>query len=355
MVNTHRKELMKIAACVSIDLNNNGGVEKHVLRLADACRLQGISVDVFAKTGPTTSSDHFYPLSEMEISQYDIIHTHSGYYGPRFLEMQLKRQRHQRFVHTLHGVSLNYLFGCKAWLNWRCYWSTFIEGMWSRYADHVIAVSNSDKRWALSSFKVTPSKLSVINNGIVPSQFDGPAESDMRKMLGLSEDNKVILFVGRGEDRVKGTQEITESMEQLYQEFPDVRLMAIPGTGFNGAPWSCKTGPIDHQKIADCYKAADIFVNASMSESFPLTVVEAMGAGLPIVASPVGGIPDMIQNQQNGLLLKPDRTDLTTQLRRLILDQPLCEKLSHNATQSAKNYNWQAIAQQTIQVYESLY
>lgn len=356
---------MKAAICTPLDLNKNGGVEKHILCLAEAMRGLGLDIDVFGGTEPaddvdrsfltgSNTGEEFQSLSEFKPENYSIIHTHSGQFCWPFVNMIRSRPAHQRHVHTMHNSALEYAIACNAWLNWRVYSASLIEGFWGHYADHVIAVSQPVRRRASSCFGLEATKISLIGNGAVA--FDTPAESreQTRAQLDLASDNIVVLFVGRGEDKVKGTEAITASMAQLQQRFPNTRLMAVPGTGFNGQEWICRTGPVNHRKMLNCYAAADIFVNASLDEGLPLTIVEAMAAGLPIVAAPVGGIPEVITHNQTGLLLRGDRSDLAERLAQVIEDVSLRDRLGQTAAIAAKELTWKTIARKTIAVYESL-
>ena len=300
------------------------------------------------------AGEHFLPLQRLEHQKYDIIHTHSGFHGPQFLAMQMTRRARQRYVHTLHSVSLDYFFACRAWFNWRCYYSTIIEAAWSRYANHVIAVSTRTRDWARKCFGINDEKISVIYNGFTPTPNGSQSRQRLRDRLGLTPENIALLFVGRGEDRVKGTDIVTAAMHQLYHTYSDLRLLAVPGAGFKPAPWLCATGPISHQHIAEYYAVADIFVNASLSEGMPLTIIEAMAAALPIVAAPVGGIAEVLTHNHTGLLLRPDRGDLAQNLGRLITDANLRQRLGANAKKAAAKLTWQDIAEQTLAVYESL-
>lgn len=346
---------MKVAHTIPLDLNVAGGVETHILSLTHALGRLGVNVDVYARKSLTTGqSQHVQDLAQFKHQNYSIIHTHSGFYSPRFWAIQMDRRRQQRHVHTLHTISLDYLFACRAWLNWRCYWCTLVEAMWSHYADHVIAVSQRTRDRALTCFHASPGKISVIPNGFIPTAPSRNARQTVRSRLGLTDDHLVLIFVGRGEDQVKGTSAVAAAMDQLFPRFPLLRLLALPGPGFRQAPWLITTGPIPHAQTMDYYTAADIFVNASLSEGMPLTVIEAMAASLPIVAAPVGGIPDLITHHQSGLLTKPDRSDLPQLLARLIEDDSLRRRLGHAAHTAAQPLTWDRIAQETAKCYESL-
>jgi glycosyltransferase involved in cell wall biosynthesis len=341
---------MKIAICVPLDIRSAGGVETHIREITQAMRRLGVKVDIASNN----TGAEYLPLKYFQAKQYDIIHTHGSSFCRRMINLALNRLPHQRHVHTLHGVSLDYLWGCKDWGNWRGYSSTLIEGICSRYADHVIAVSESISRRARQAFRLRPQKISVIPNGYHRPPTAQNSRDGMRKELGLNENEIVILFVGRGEDKVKGTATITSALNQLQGKHPHLRLLAVPGTGFGQAGWLCRSGPIEHEQMHEAYTAADIFVNASLNEGMPLTLIEAMAQGLPVVAAPVGGIPELITHNQTGLLLEQDRSDLPDQLNRLIENPDLRRRLGQNARQAVTHLTWENLARQTVKVYETV-
>jgi|GEM_PF-1021907 len=340
---------MKIAMCVPLELSQAGGVERHVVQLAKALDRLGVSIDVYGKSDNGLCRD----IRGIQPGRYDVIHTHGCAFTGRFISMVLNRRARQRHIHTLHGVSLDYLRACGSWFNWRCYWASFIEGVYSRYADHVIAVSRSVKQRCEKVFRVAPEKTSVIYNGFKPFSVSPERRRHRRRDLGLRQDELVLLFVGRGQDQVKGSGAVAWAMNKLYHNYRNLRLLAVPGEGFPEAQWLCRGGKTAYDDMPDYYAVADIFVNASLNEGMPLTVIEAMAAGLPVIAAQVGGIPEIIKDEDNGLLLRPDRSDLCRQLRRLIEDEPLRKKLGQHGRQSIENLSWKNLAQQTVTVYET--
>ncbi|MBN1844207.1 MAG: glycosyltransferase family 4 protein [Sedimentisphaerales bacterium] len=342
---------MKVAICAPMDLTVAGGVETHIRQLARALRRLGVELDVFA----TSPDGEARPWSRLQAGAYQIIHTHAGLFHRNFLGMALNRRAGQRHVHTLHGVSIDYLRACRTWGNWRCYTSTFLEGLLSRYADHVICVSAAVKRRARQCFGIDPDRITVIGNGHIRRQNSLEKRRRIRQGFNISDDTALVLFVGRGQDRVKGAAALTEALKALQgSSSVPVRLLAIPGDGFADEPWLVRCGRVAHDQIGDFYAAADIFVNASLNEGLPLTLIEAMAAGLPIVAAPVGGIPELITHRRNGLLLRPDRGDLAGQLRHLIQDPGLRRRLGQTARRDARKLTWDHIARQTLKVYERL-
>ena len=345
---------MKVAVCIPLDLNKNGGVEKHILCLTKAMRSEGQDVDVFGTTDSACSAGRFQSLRKFRSQRYHIIHTHSGLFNPYLFSLIFNRLPQQRHVHTMHNVAMNYLFNCRDWLNWRCYWATLVEYMWCRWADHVICVSDNIRNWAMKHFQLIPETTTTILNGFSSGRRLDESCPQIREKLNIGPGDIALMFVGRGEDKVKGTDAITAALNRLYQKFPKIRLLAIPGSGFSDAPWLFRIGPVSHQEMPAYYSAADIFVNASLDEGMPLTVIEAMGLGLPVVAAPVGGIPDIITHNYNGLFTQSDRSDLSEQLSSLIEDSHLRKKLAQNAQSSVQEFTWEKLAKNTLDLYKSL-
>ncbi len=343
---------LRIAQCIPVSLSNAGGVEKHILSVSAALRRQGVAAEVYCTPDDRGLAAGCRPLREFEPGKFDIIHTHSGFYCRDFWRGQLWRRAGQRWVHTLHNSALEFMIACRWWGNWRCYYSSLMEGQWARYADHVIAVSRHVKAWTRKCFFVRPEKITVIPNGWQPSENSSlPGRDDLRRRLGFSPDNMVILFIGRCEDRVKNALLVHRTMETLYAHRPQVRLLAIPGTSFPAASWFHATGVVPHEDIAAYCRVADIFVNVSLSEGLPLTLVEAMAAGLPVIAAPVGGITDIVRHRENGLLLQSGGGDLADLLVCLIDNPALRNRLGGQARRDVEHLTWDEISRRTLELY----
>ena len=109
----------------------------------------------------------------------------------------------------------------------------------------------------------------------------------------------------------------------------------------------------DTQKIVDVYNAIDVFVTPSLSDNLPNTVMEAMACGVPCVGFKVGGIPEMIDHERNGYVVKmKDSTDLATGIH-WVLNVADYEMLSAEAVEKVKQcYSQAQVAAQYIAVYE---
>lgn len=111
----------------------------------------------------------------------------------------------------------------------------------------------------------------------------------------------------------------------------------------------------DRTEILKMYQAADIFVMPSYREGLPLTMFEAMASGLPVVATPVNGIPFEMKSPENGFLIKyGDNKGFKEAIMKLLKNPELREQISNNNIQRSKNYKWESIAEKTLKLYNSV-
>jgi len=119
---------------------------------------------------------------------------------------------------------------------------------------------------------------------------------------------------------------------------------------------ACFSGSCLHDELPRKYGVAGIFVQPSVFDWLPTTVLEAMSCGCAVVASGVGGIPDMITHEENGLLVKPkDVGGLRDAIRLLASDGSLRERLGRNARRTVfERFTWSKVAPQIEAIYETV-
>lgn len=198
-------------------------------------------------------------------------------------------------------------------------------------------------------------KIQVIPNGINLNAF---RYASRIKLVG----DPALLFVGRLE-REKGVDILVESMEHLARALPRVVLHVVGEGSLDNElrRFTVTKGLIDrvvfHGKTLDTaafYSAADICVVPSIFEAFGITVVEAMAAGKPVVATRCGGIPENITNLENGILVQPTRQDLVKAITDLWNDAELMERMSKNNLEKANQFDWSRVADEYIRLYMTL-
>lgn len=156
----------------------------------------------------------------------------------------------------------------------------------------------------------------------------------------------VVLFLGRLEAR-KGIFDLLDAIAAVRAAVPDVRLIcAGGGDGAGVARYAERLGIGDAVKLTGwvgpsgkraLLETAAAFALPSYDEALPVSLIEAMSAGVPPVVSPVGGIPEVVQEGCSGLFVAPgDRAGLARRLKRLLLERPLAERIGAAASESAR-------------------
>jgi glycosyltransferase involved in cell wall biosynthesis len=206
-----------------------------------------------------------------------------------------------------------------------------IERWALRRADRVVAVSESMKA-LLVRHGVSADSVRVIHNAIAPNESVPSASGEeIRRQHGIASDEKVIGVIGRLNPE-KGQTVFLNAMEQTVRNVSRVKALII-GDGQDRAMLEelCRgRGLSDHvlflgyrKNIADYYQAIDLLVQPSFSEGSPNTVLEAMSFGVAVLATAVGGVPEIIQGG-NGMLVPPNDPDaLAKKMIELLSDEAL--------------------------------
>jgi len=196
----------------------------------------------------------------------------------------------------------------------------------SRLADAFIAVSDADRKRMIEVEGIAPERIRVLPNA-VPTPV--PTGADLRRELGIARDAPVVTTVCQLRPE-KALEVLVDAASLLRAEFPDLKVL-IAGDGIEAEPLRQRIeekGLEDtvlllgtRRDVPDVLVAADIAVCCSDFEGTPLSMMEYMGVGLPVVATRVGGIPEMIDNGVHGLMFeKRNEQDLARALARLIRD-----------------------------------
>lgn len=182
-----------------------------------------------------------------------------------------------------------------------------------RGANQVLAVSQDLAEVAVASYGADADRVRVIPNGCDASLFAPRDQAGARHALGLAGDAQVVLYVGRLVAE-KGLLELLAAVRQLARTHPRVQLV-LAGDGpmaatlraaaaDAGAPPVTFAGPLGPEEVARWMAACDLVTLPSYSEGHPNVLVEALACGRPVVATRVGGIPEIVQ-ADDGLLVPP--------------------------------------------------
>jgi glycosyltransferase involved in cell wall biosynthesis len=201
----------------------------------------------------------------------------------------------------------------------------------------------SPSRWlakcASESVLFRDFRIEVLPNGVDDDRFHPIDHAVVRRILGLPEDRKLILF-GAGSatsDKRKGYHLLVEALKKLEtQVSSEEYALLVVGASSGASPFSTQThflGTLqDEISMALVYAAADVFVAPSTEENLSNAVLESMSCGTPVVAFSIGGMPDMIVHRKNGYLASAfDTSDLAGALLWVLNDQHRWKSLSAEA------------------------
>jgi glycosyltransferase involved in cell wall biosynthesis len=278
----------------TIDLENGlGGVEVHARCLARELRNLGVEV-VF-------SSDP----RELQNSGYDVIHLHGSAF-PVALQ-KAKRDRNSKkpvFVHAIHGTTLGRMAACGEWTWVGGYLAALREFAGVIHADLILA--DHAELWLYKLAKKLRIDVAAISNGwdafegTVPPKLNSAIESK------LHEKTHYWLFLGRGADPVKNAPGLIEAWNMFYPEVSGrVNLVAVPGHGFESHDFVYRPGVLTSAEVFSVLVKSQGLVLTSFYEGLPLVVLEALGQGVPVVCTPVGGLKTLSPDLQ-GLVFSVD-------------------------------------------------
>ncbi len=207
--------------------------------------------------------------------------------------------------------------------------------------------------------------VSVIPNGINLSDYKGLSKEITRTELGLGEGEKVVLFVGTLRP-VKGGEYLIRAFDIVRRNESGLKLLMV-GDGEQREFLEnlvmeldlCDTvsfaGRVPNEEVPRYFKASDVFVLPSLSEGFPNVVLEAMASGLPVVATRVGGMAEIVKDNINGYLVEAgDPEGIVEKLRLLLEDEKLSEQISANNLSTVKDYSWNSVVDKIEMLYGTM-
>jgi glycogen synthase len=229
---------------------------------------------------------------------------------------------------------------------------------WGEHSAEVVLVITPRLRRLLVSDGVEENRLHLIPPGVNPSLFEGPFEDPFS---GVGKPR--VLFVGRLAAQ-KGVRTLVAAAGLL--EDPSARVLLV-GDGPERKALECEAkrlgvadrlhfvGFVAHDRVPAVLAHADLLVLPSLYEELGTVLLEAMQAALPIIASRTGGILDVIEDGVNGLLVPPGEPEaLARAINRLLADRDLACRLSEEAQERVKDYDWEVLAERVLAVYQGV-
>lgn len=233
-----------------------------------------------------------------------------------------------------------------------------------RYVDLNIVLSERSKQFMVHKYGMDPGKMRVVPNGVpIPEKLPIDKSEAVRDSLGIRKNSSVITAISEITER-KGIDLLIQAFDLLIQKKLPAQLLVI-GEGplkrqlqkrYRHLEESHDIHFLGYQKDVRPYLSiSDLFVLPSLGEELPLSILEAMASGVPVIATDVGGIPEIIEHGESGWLVKPGEVrKLTSALSYLMDDKRMAQRLADNALHLVKaRFSLSAMVNQTEEIYRS--
>jgi len=373
-----------------------GGLGRHVMELVRALTQEGVEVHlvtprwaggktkekssgltVYRIEPPSVSMPDFYTMAwqtNIKLEEVggslcrdkgmDLIHTHD--WLTAFSACALKRNSKLPLLSTIHateqGRSRGHLVNDQQRAIHSVEW-------WLTYESwRMICCSQFMAHEVAGFFQTPPDKIDVIPNGVTVDRFERWDKVDLtrfRSLYALPEE-RIVFYVGRIVQE-KGLHVLIEAVPHVLAEHPAAKFV-IAGTGdllnaLRHRTWELGvgdkvlfTGFIPDDDRDRLYKVAACAVFPSLYEPFGIVALEAMAAKVPVVVSLVGGLQEVMTHAETGITVYPDNAEsLAWGINHTLARPDWAAQRVRNAYELVvKEYNWQRIAQRTIQVYERI-
>jgi glycosyltransferase involved in cell wall biosynthesis len=362
-----------------------GGVERHVERLVRELSAAGATVEVVtsdlrreqpfsrggfpAESGPVPVRRHrsvrAWPaphgvgivvpgmLSDLLRTRFDVVHAHSFGHFPTIAGRLGKLLRGVPLVVTPHsdpgtGTPSSQL------------WSRSVIGLTVRGADRTVALSQLEAAW-LARLGAPADRICVIPAGIDVPEF----ASLPRRARGVGP--RTVLFVGRLDLRQKGLEPLVRAFALLPSAL-DARLRVV-GEDWGGlAPAAALArslgvggrvtfvGAVSRDELLREYAGAELFVLPSLFDSFPVVVAEAMATGLPVVATRVGGVPEIVADGETGVIVPAgDPPSLAEAMGRVLSDPALGIRWGEAGRRRVSRLDWSQVMPAYLRLFSEVH
>lgn len=312
------------------------------------------------KIAPVQDLQTFFSLWRLMLQERpDIVHTHTSKTGI-LGRWAAKMAGVPIIVHTPHG---HVFYGHFGPLVSRFFLA--IERFTASITDCMVALSEGERndyiRFSISS----PDKIVTIHSGVEIDRYMKAEVNveEKRRSLGLNPNALVVGTVGWLLP-IKGPIHLLNAMAHIWRNHPEIRLVFVGKGELEGKlrAEASRMGVSERvtflgwrDDIPEIMQILDIFVLPSLNEGMGRVLVEAMAAGRPVVASKVGGIPDLVEHKKNGFLVGPgDVNGTSLAIKRLLIDRKMRDEMGRMGRAMAQNFTVKGMVKKIDALYSSL-
>lgn len=289
----------------------------------------------------------------------DVIHSHDPFSLGIFALAVSKEYKipHVHTYHTLYPEYVHYILNGKL-INSKA--AQKISMLFCNQCNGVIApstkISKLLRKWGVKK------PIDVVSSGINFDFFQTKEKDYLRKKIKVDKNRRILLTLSRlGKE--KNIEFLIKSMRRFN---PKEYLLVIAGTGPEKENLEKLTQKLKFsdritfyningkEEIPKIYNGANVFVYASKSETQGLVVLEAMASGLPIAALSDGAIADMVEDGQNGFLIRGGQKEFVSAIKKILNNKNLCQEMSRESKSLAKNITSEKQADKLTAVYKKL-
>lgn len=294
--------------------------------------------------------------------KFDVIHSHVSGHDYVLFAGHLAKKTGAKHIHTTHCPWTDASFRPLILRPFMFLNNLFVNKMIFKGVDRVVAITPWEVS-ILEEFIKEREKITVIPNGADEILYEKVKKNSFKKKYKIKE-KKIVLFFGRL-NPTKGPEKLALAALEISKKRKDIAFVWVgPDEGkleevqqlIKGHRNMYYIEPIrDKKKIAEMYQASDVYVLPSYREGLPLTLFEAMASHLPIVASPVNGVPYEMKSPNNGFFADyGDIEKLKENILKLVDNKKLAKQIGETNYKKSQNYRWDNIAKKYENEYKKL-
>lgn len=346
---------------------NNANIELVSVPLMNIFRSK---YPIFRAHLPPTLKSLWY-LSSIKYGEYDAVHLMA--YGHLLIDFVslICKLKNKNIILTIHAFPKYVEREGKANIFTKLFYRIYVNTVGKRTINFAKTITVPSSFVAIECMKnhIPNSKVQIISNGIDLKLYTPILSNELENKYFITKDHILLLSIGRIYWH-KGFEYVIESIPLLAKKIDKPIKYMILGEVEDHAYFSALnrqierlnlkhdvifTGFVDQEFKLSALSRASIFVIPSQHEGFGIVALEAMAMGIPIVASYIEGIKDILEDMNTGIFVPPARPErICDAILRLLNDADLYKKISSNAKGKVKEYSWDRITDRYEKIYRSV-